>query len=218
MNTISEDGGEGRNRKRAWVGAAIGIAIVTPMTLLFMSLVNREVIHSVGISGLVALVVAWICLVQGVMILIGLSLPALGAKFLNFEDEVELRLRRGFFVLACFGLMCIGCSLGLAALSSAWWPSGNQLALALSLAFGGGWLVLHLVIFRQADEMMREIMLMVSTYTFRALFVVGGGWAMIEHFGFMDGPAPLDWLTMMWGFMFPASYIALKHRGALRVT
>lgn len=218
MNTMSEDGGEGRSRNGAWIGAAISIAIVTPMTLLFMFLVDREIIHAVGISGLVALVVAWICLMQGAMILIGLSLPGLGAKFLNFEDEGELRLRRRFFVLACFGLMCIGCSLGLAALSSAWWPSGNRLGLALTLAFGGGWLVLHLVIFRQADEMMREIMLMVSTYTFRALFVVGGSWAMIEHFGFAEGPAPLDWLTMMWGLMFPASYIALKERGALRVS
>ena len=51
---------------------------------------------------------------------------------------------------------------------------------------------------------------------FYLIVVIGGGWAILAHLGFVPAPAPLDWLTMITLTMFAASFIVVGRRGLLK--
>ena len=47
------------------------------------------------------------------------------------------------------------------------------------------------------------------------ILLVGGGWAILAHLDFAPPPAPLDWLTMLFGLALVASFVASGRRGML---
>lgn len=53
--------------------------------------------------------------------------------------------------------------------------------------------------------------------SFYLVLIVGGGWAMLARLGFANALAPLDWLTMFFGFALVAALIAVGRRGLLRL-
>jgi hypothetical protein len=66
---------------------------------------------------------------------------------------------------------------------------------------------------RGLDELNRNVARYAGHFAFLWLSWVGGTWAILAHLQFMTAPAPLDWLTMLHGFSFVASLVALARRG-----
>jgi hypothetical protein len=63
--------------------------------------------------------------------------------------------------------------------------------------------------------LMRSVSNEAGNLAFHLVLIVGGGWAMLSHLGFARAPAPLDWLTMFFGLVLLASFIATARRGML---
>lgn len=71
---------------------------------------------------------------------------------------------------------------------------------------------------RGMDELNRAVARESSSLAFTWLSTVGGTWAMLAHLGFVDAPAPLDWLTMLSGFTFVAGLVAFARKGGFDTT
>lgn len=74
---------------------------------------------------------------------------------------------------------------------------------------------LGLAVWRLTDELDRTLSYEAGNMAFYLVLAVGGGWAMLAHLDFVEGPAPLDWLTMLTVLMFTASIIAVARRKLL---
>jgi hypothetical protein len=95
----------------------------------------------------------------------------------------------------------------------------------LGIASLGLMLVLLLIAIRVAlafairplmDELSRTITRETGQLAFNMIFIIGGGWAILAHLGFLAAPTPLDWLTLLTLVMFAASFIAAGRRGLLQ--
>jgi len=180
-----------------------------------------------GFSGLVRVsaisVSGWIAAVTGatlvVMAVLGSLVTASTRTNLALvDDEVaaeEMRERgRLFFCsftwMAAFGLLLIGLSLsgpgGLLSPIAA--VAGALILIAILTALG-------IAAWRMSDELGRTLSHETGNMAFYLILVLGGGWAMLAHLGFVVAPAPLDWLTLFTVLMFAASFIALGRRKLL---
>jgi hypothetical protein len=88
-------------------------------------------------------------------------------------------------------------------------------ALAAALALFAAAVLLTLAQWRLMDELMKNLSNETGNLAFYLLLLVGGGWAMLAHLGYAAPPAPLDWLTMFFGLVLLASFIAIGRRGML---
>jgi hypothetical protein len=68
---------------------------------------------------------------------------------------------------------------------------------------------------RLSDELVRTLSNETGNMAFLLILLLGGGWAMLAHLGFVAAPAPLDWLTLFIVLMFVASFIAAGRRKLL---
>jgi hypothetical protein len=70
---------------------------------------------------------------------------------------------------------------------------------------------------RVSDELMRAVNLEAGSLSYGLVVLFGGGWAMLAHLGYSAAPVPLDWLTMFYGLVLLASFIAVGRRGMIRI-
>lgn len=75
--------------------------------------------------------------------------------------------------------------------------------------------LLGIATWRLSDELVRTLSYETGNMAFYLILVLGGGWAMLAHLGFVAAPAPLDWLTMFTLLLYVASFIALGRRKLL---
>lgn len=137
------------------------------------------------------------------------------ARFLDDAEEAEEVHREGRALLLGAGaLVAAGSSLILLSLSGPGRlvPPAGGLAGALLLN-ALAW-ILVAVRSRRLDELSRVAEREAGSLAIGWLSLVGGTWAILAHLGFVPAPAPLDWLTMIWGFNFAAGIIAAARRGA----
>jgi energy-converting hydrogenase Eha subunit E len=67
-----------------------------------------------------------------------------------------------------------------------------------------------------SDELGRTLSHETGNMAFYLILVLGSGWAMLAHLGFVAAPAPLDWVTLFAVLMFAASFIAAGRGKLLR--
>ncbi len=162
----------------------------------------------------------WVAAVVGSVLITVASLGILavasahtGADLIDDEVAADEMRERGrlllysFVWIAAYGLLLI--VLGLAG------PGG---VLSPAAALAGALLliivlsVLGIATWRLSDELGRTLSHEASNMAFYLILVLGGGWAMLAHLGFVAGPAPLDWLTLFIVLLFAASFIAAGRR------
>ena len=166
------------------------------------------------VSALVAGSIAVIYLFMAVIVAFGTILPKLGKRFLNTYDEEELRDDRRK-LLASGGAMA---GFGLALLVLVLASVGSMTPMAAAIAFFGlmiASLGFYWPLMRAMDELDWQMSNEAVSYTYYALVVIGGSWAALGHLELVQGPAMLDWLSMFWGLMLVASFIAAGRRGLL---
>lgn len=93
-------------------------------------------------------------------------------------------------------------------------PPAAALAGALSLI--AILTALGLAVWRLSDELGRTLSHEAGNMAFYLILVLGGGWSMLAHLGFVAAPAALEWLAMITVLLFAASFIAVARRKLLR--
>lgn len=168
-----------------------------------------------GGSEMAALGVGTVFLVTGAIIAAGLVNPAFGARYLNVEDAGDLREQRPVLWRSAAGMAAWG--LGLILLAAAG-PSGS-ISPTVALAGVGALLAIGVALtiaaWRRMDELMRGLSTEAGNISYYLVALIGGGWAVLAHLGFVPAPAPLDWVTMLTGLVLLASFIVTGRRGLL---
>lgn len=136
-----------------------------------------------------------------------------GANFVDDEVAADEMRERGRLLVYSFAWIA-ACGLLLIGLSVAG-PGGllsPVAAVAAALVLIAVLAVLGIATWRLSDELGRTLSRETGNMAFYLILVLGGGWAILAHLGFVAGPAPLGWLTMFVVLMFVASFIALGRR------
>ena len=210
------------NRKRTIsLENIIGFLILNLVSIAAFLLATggfRSLAHSGAMS-----ISDWVAAATGAFFIFGATLGTLMTAstrtklnlVVDEEAAEEMRERgRSFFYsfawMGLWGLLLIGLSLA--------GPRG----LLSPIAASAGALVLIAILTpltiasrRLSDELGRTLSRETGNIAFYLALVLGGGWAILAHLGFVVAPAPLDWLTLLTLLMFAAAFIALGRRKLL---
>ena len=201
-------------RKMA-VSAAVGAVVGALAMIGFIRLSDSGALGDSGPSEQVAAIVGGVYVLIAAQIGVGLAVPGIGTRFLNFEDADELREQRRMLALAAAAMAAMGGALVVLALAGSGGivapTAGLTMALVL-VALAG---LLTIAQWRQMDELMRGMSQECGNLSFYLVMLLGGGWAMLAHLGLATAPAPLDWLTMFLGLTLVAAFLAVGRRGML---
>jgi hypothetical protein len=173
-------------------------------------------LSAIGVSATIALVLGMVLLVFAILGLLRLAAAhAPGSALPPEETDANLELGRArlysLIVIAAMGLTLI--LLSLARPGGALTPTITLVAVLVLL---GIVTVLTFAVWPLLDELSRTMSRETGNAAFFLIVVIGGGWSILAHLGFVLAPTPLDWLTMFTLIMFAASFIAVGRRGLLQ--
>ena len=138
------------------------------------------------------------------------------ASFVDDEAAREDMRERGRLFLCSFAwTAACGLWLLLLALAGPGGPVSPTAALAGALALIAVLTALGIAAWRLSDELGRTLSYETGNMAFYMVLVLGGGWAMLAHLGFVIRLAPLDWLNLFVVLLFAASFIVVGRRKLL---
>lgn len=178
-------------------------------------LIEAGYLGNPGLSQVIALLVALVYCLVGLIVVAGIASPKAGAKFLNVEDADELIEQKPSLVASGWGMILMGLFLAVVAVGGEGGVLDPAMALlAAAPLFLLGW-ILSVRSMRHADELMRAVSGEATRVAYYLLFVIVGAWAALAHLGFVTAPAMLDLLTAFWALMLIASFWVAGRRGLL---
>lgn len=197
----------------AGIGAIFGFAATYGM----LQYLDSDAVGGLGKSATIAALVGTLYCLIAFGMLFGVASPNIGAKFLNVQDADELREQQRVLTLSSIAMGLWGAALLALALAAPDGPVPQSIALLVGV---GGLLIgtaLSVVCYRASDELMLAINLEAGAISYGLTFAVIGLWSVLAHLGYVTGPQPLDLLTLFYGLVLVASFIAIGRRGMLSV-
>lgn len=181
----------------------------------FRALTGAGAFGTLGASQWVAAAVGLVLVFFAVFFSLILAAARRGWNLLEAEQAEILRERArltflSWIAVAAMGLLLI--LLSLAGPGSALSPATVLTGLLVPLAVATA---ASIAMWRLMDELDRTLSHEAGNMAFYLILLLGGGWAMLAHLGFVPAAAPLDWLTMLTVISFPASFIAMGRRKLL---
>lgn len=205
--------------KRRWKKTIFAVVLGAVAGFLsafgFLNLVDSGTLGELGGSREIAGLVGLVFLVTGLGIGAALLNPKAGAKYLNVEDADEILEQRGVLAYSSAGIAAMGLQLIGAALAAPVGPIGQGMALAIILAMTALLVVTSALAYSKQDELMRAIGNEAGKVAYYLLALFGGGWALAAHLGYVAGPAPLDWITMLYASILLAAFYVTARRGMM---
>ncbi|MDP5277509.1 hypothetical protein Q9Q95_01125 [Sphingomonas sp. DG1-23] len=196
--------------------SAVAVLACTLLLLGFDALARAGALETMGVS-------EWVAAIMGSTLIVFASLGVLavasaqgGAGFIDDAAAADDMRERGRLFLYSFVWM-VACGLLLIVLALAG-PEGvlsPATVLAGALVLIAVATLLSIAVWRLLDELGRTLSHEAGNMAFYLIILLGGGWAMLAHLGFVAGPAPLDWLSLFVALMFVASFIAAGRRQLL---
>ncbi|MFC3102041.1 hypothetical protein [Altererythrobacter lauratis] len=166
-------------------------------------------------SSLIALLVATMYAVPGVLVLIGCLVPQAGIALKMFDDHeawkderaITLHSGIGCLLIAVFLMTLIAANpLGLLAAEAAF-------ALCLLIGAAVGWMTWRS--WALMDELWRRVSAEATVVAFYLVLVPGLAWSLAAHLHLSVPLAPLDWISLILAASLVASVIATARRGML---
>lgn len=213
--TIDDKAEKSRKTRKTIFALLIGGVAGFLGALGISALIDSGALGALGLSREIALLIAMVYLITGVAVGFGLVNPKLGSKFLNVEDADELREQRVMLGYSTVGIIALGGALAIAALAAPTGPVPAGIALAaIIVLFAVCWFATKRQM-RHMDELMQSVSLATGSMAFYLMLLIGGGWALLAHLGYVGGPEALDWLSMFAALLLLAAFIVCGKRGML---
>ncbi|MBU0825515.1 MAG: hypothetical protein KKA44_14915 [Alphaproteobacteria bacterium] len=159
---------------------------------------------------------------MGVFVGIGTVAPRLfGQRLLNVADAEEIVEERANMAGSAVGCLVLGAAVMLLAHAAAADAAGSAALVAPALAF---WILLTVLVgftaisvwmWRGFDELWRQLTVEVSALTGNLLLVVLIVWGGAAATGLVAGPQPLDLVSLSFGAMLLACFLAAGRRGMM---
>ena len=189
---------------------------IAAFLLVRWALADKVSLKALGPSVAVPLVFG---VVLAIIAIMGLLLAAAAQSRLGVlpPEQAEILREQGrvlpysLLVIAAMGLTLV--LLSLAGPGGIVTPGFALVGVAILLGIE---IVLTLAIWPRIDELSQTLSRETGNAAYYLIVVLGGGWAILAHLGFVPAPAPLDWLTMLTVIALAASVIAAGRRGLLR--
>lgn len=180
-----------------------------------MYLISSGKLGQPDLSQVVALLVALVYALTGLIVLAGLISPEAGSRFLNVEDADELREQKGALTASGWAMLLLGALLAVIALGGTGGVLAAPVALAIAAVLIAAATYLSVRSMRQLDELMRAMSAESAQVTYYAIFLILGGWAALAHLGYVTAPGMLDVLTLFWVMGLGATFWVTGRRGLL---
>lgn len=203
--------------RKGIVPALIGGVAGGGASFAIMRYIDSPAVGGLDTSATIAALVGVLYCVIAVGMLLGTASPGVGAKFLNVEDADELREQQRILLYSGTALLLWGAALVALAMAAPDGPVPQGLALVIC---AGGLLVgaiMSVMVYRASDELMLAVNLEAGAISYGLVFAVVGMWAMLAHLGLVGAPQPLDLLSLFYGLVLLASFIAVGRRGMLKI-
>jgi hypothetical protein len=200
-------------RLLVWNGLAIAIVAVINRGLGATS--GRLYLYRMGGSAKIALFIGLALLCLALFGVLMVAAAHLRGRLLSPERREALLESRRVTILGLVAVTAMGLTLILLSLAG----PGGVLPPAVALA-GVGVLVgiriaLSVAVWRQVDELSKTLSRETGRSAFYLVLIIGGGWAILAHLGFVPAPAPLDWLSLFTVIVFAAGFFSAGRRGLL---
>ncbi|MFK4002833.1 hypothetical protein [Qipengyuania sp. NPDC077563] len=183
--------------------------------LAFLRLTDRGTDAGLSTSAEIAGLTALIYILSALAVLIGTLLPNAGAKVLNVEDADELREMKVQLCYSAVGMAAFGLALLILALSGpdGWFTPEAGAGLTIALVVLG--VLVSKLMGRHTDELQQELSRDAMASSFVLVILIGGGWAILAHTGFLIAPGPLDLVTLFAATLLVAAFWQSAKRGLL---
>ena len=182
----------------------------------FRTLARAGTLGAMGTSEWVAAVTGSVLV--GIAVLGSLATASAHTRTDVLDDEVAAEdMRERSWLMFCSFAWMGACGLLLIGLSLSG-PGGvlsPAVALAGALVLGAVLAVLGIAAWRLSDELGRTLSHETGNMAFYLIWVIGSGWAVLAHLGFVAAPALLDWVTLFTVLLFVATFIVLGRRKLL---
>lgn len=217
MNADLHAAGEARRKTRKTVLSLVGGGMAGFLgATAMMTLIETGQLGQPDLSAVVALLVALVYGLTGLIVIAGLISPTTGARFLNVEDAEELLEQKPALGASGWGMVVMGMVLAIIALGGDGGVIEPVMALVLTMLLMAVGTALSRRSLRHSDELTRAVILEATQLSYYLMLFIIGGWAALAHFGFVAGPSMLDLLTAFWAFMLVATFWVAGRRGMLK--
>lgn len=160
---------------------------------------------------------ALLYLLMGAMVGFGTLAPRAGAAILNVEDADEIVEEKASMAASAVGCILMAVIIGVVAVGS---PEVGIIAPAVAgiaaLALSVAAAIPSWQIWKNADELMRDVMRDAGATSYYILFGILGVWTGAAQLGFIAGPKPLDIFAMLFAAPLLAAFLAVGRRGMMR--
>jgi hypothetical protein len=197
------------------IGLLLGMASGLLGAMAMMWLIDSGTLGELGRSQVAAAMVGLIYCLTAAAVAFGLVSPSMGSRFLNVEDAEELLEQRRMLAFSAVSMIAMGVILFLLAVSG---PGGivePLVAVSATVSLLCLVTVLSLAQWHLMDELLREVSSAGGNVSYYLVALIGGGWAVLAHLGYVVPPAPLDWITMFAGLALVGTFVAAGRRGML---
>ncbi|GGD57048.1 hypothetical protein GRI62_02395 [Erythrobacter arachoides] len=215
-DTITAQAADRKRRlKKTVFAVSLGGVVGFVGAMAGMELAETGALGEFDASREIALLVGLFYVLIALIILAGIAVPRAGATFLNVEDAEEIQEQRPMLTLSGIGTAVAGAALIVVALGGANGVLDPLMAVAAYAILGIVAVVVSLRSMKLQDELMVAMGRQAGATAFYLVALVGGTWAVLAHLGFVTGPTPLDWLTMIWALMLLAAFIVVAKKGMM---
>lgn len=205
-----------RNVRKFLISSAVAVAICALPLWGFPALIRTVSLSTMGVSEMVAALLGLTLLIFALLFTLPLAAAHAGARFMPAESVAEVRRRGRSPIYSLIATAAMGLTLILLSFAGPGGALSPAVGLAVVLVLLAITTALSFAAWPLMDEMSHTISRETGNAAFYLILLLGGGWAMLAHLGFVAGPTPLDWLTMFALFMFVASFIAAARRGLFK--
>lgn len=173
-------------------------------------------------SAIILLGVGFIYALMGAFVGIGTLAPRLiGQRLLNVADAEEIVEERSNMNASAIGCLALGAALMLLAYAAGTEAAGATPMVSVAAAFWtmlavlGLFTLISLWMWRAFDELWRQLTLEITAITGNLLMFVAIVWGGAAAAGIVVGPHPLDLVSLSFGLMLLACFIATGRRGMM---
>lgn len=170
-------------------------------------------------SPIILLGVGFIYALMGLFVGLGTVAPNLvGQRLLNVADAEEIVEERSSMGASAICCLILGAALMLLAHSVAADPAAlvsPAAAYWILLVVLGGFTVVSLWMWKSFDELWRQLTIEISAITGNLLMLVAIVWGGAAAAGLAAGPQPLDLVSLAFGLMLLACFVAAGRRGMM---
>lgn len=203
---------------QAIIGAMAGAGGMLAVT----SLMERQAGLDWAPSQLILVGIGFLYGLMGLFVGLGTLAPRLfGERMLNVADADEIVEERSSMVSSALSCLILGTALMLLAYAVTADAAGAVALVTPATAYGillavlAGFAAISLRMWRNFDELMRQLTVEVSAITGNVLMLVAIIWGGAAAAGLATGPHPLDLVSLAFGVMLLSSFVAIGRRGMM---